>query len=50
MDQIKLLSNFSLRKAAEFSGGSRRILLPEPAFITNPHPIQRNCMSTAKDL
>jgi hypothetical protein len=29
------------------SGASRRI---EPALITNPYSIQRNCMATAKDL
>jgi hypothetical protein len=26
------------QRAAEFSGASRRIPLPEPALITNPYP------------
>jgi hypothetical protein len=42
--------NSSLHKAAEFSGASRRIPLPEPAFIANPLPVQRNYMAIAKDL
>jgi hypothetical protein len=50
MDPNKLISNFSRRKAAEFSGGSGRIPLPKPAFSTNPCPSQRNSMATAKDL
>jgi len=36
--------------AKHVPGGSRRIPLPEPAFSTNPYPIQRDCMATAKDL
>jgi hypothetical protein len=38
------------QRAAELSGGSRGIPLPEPALSTNPYPFQRNCMDTAKDL
>jgi hypothetical protein len=50
MNASKLFLNSSLKRAAEFSGASRTISLPEPAFITNPYPIQRNCMATAMDL
>jgi hypothetical protein len=38
------------RKIAEFSGGSERISLPQPAFSTNPYPSQPNSMAAAKDL
>jgi hypothetical protein len=42
--------NLSLQRAAEFSGASRTIPLPEPAFITNPYSSQRNRLAAAKDL
>jgi hypothetical protein len=38
MNWNKLFLNASLQRAAEFSGASRRIALPEPALITNPYP------------
>jgi hypothetical protein len=38
MNPNKLFLNSSPKRAAEFSGASRRIPLPEPALITNPYP------------
>jgi hypothetical protein len=38
MNWNKLFLNSSLKRAAEFSGASRTIPLPEPALITNPYP------------